>query len=145
MRPSKALANPSNRASRPAKRASNPVKRCCRSRTSAVSPNRRAPNSSRVMVSSLMASADAAFEADGEELLRLDGELHRQFLQDLLAEAVDDQRQCVLVGEAALAAIEQLVVGNLRGRRLVLDTRGWVMHLDIGHGVGAAAVADQQR
>src|SRR4051794_32410227 len=54
--------------------------------------------------------ADAAFEAHREEFLRLDRELHRQFLQDLLAEAVDDQRQGVLVGEAALAAIEQLVL-----------------------------------
>ena len=47
--------------------------------------------------------------------------------------------------EPALAAIEQLVVADLRGRRLVLDPGRGVAHLDIGHGVGAAAVADQQR
>src|SRR5205823_10310306 len=111
-----------NRASSPSKRASKPSNRCCRSRTSAVRPNSRAPNSSRVMVSSLIASSpDAAFEADGEELLRLDRELHRQLLQDVPAEPVDDQRQRILVGETALAAIEQLVLADLRGRRLVLD------------------------
>src|SRR5579862_10045579 len=55
-------------------------------------------------------SSDAAFEADRQQLLRFDRELHRQFLQDVLAEAVDDQRERVLVLDAALAAIEQLVV-----------------------------------
>src|SRR5215472_12442323 len=40
--------------------------------------------------------ADAALEADGQKLLRLDGEFHRQFLQHLLAETVDDQRHRVL-------------------------------------------------
>ena len=44
-----------------------------------------------------IASADAAFEADREQLLRLDRELHRQFLQHLLAEAVDDQRQRIFL------------------------------------------------
>src|SRR5260221_5380059 len=100
----------------------------------------------RLWISSIITGLpDAAFEADREELLRLDRELHRQLLQDVPAEAVDDQGQRVLVGEAALAAIEQLVVADLRGRRLVLDPGRRVAHLDIGNGVGAAAVADQQR
>src|SRR6185437_4558654 len=78
-------------------------------------------------------SSDAAFEADGEELLRLDREFHRQLLQHFLAEAVDDQRQRVLGAETALAAIEQLVIADLRGGGLVLDAGGGVAHLDIGH------------
>src|SRR5437764_9302036 len=140
MRPSKAIANPSNRASRPAKRASNPVKRCCRSRTSPVSAIRRAPNNSRVMVSSLISSADTALEAHRQQLLRLDGELHRQLLQHFLAKTVDDQRQRILIREAALAAVEQLVLADLRGRRLVLDLGRRIAHLDVGHGMGAAAI-----
>ena len=35
----------------------------------------------------LARSADAAFETDADEFLRLDGELHRQVLEDFLAEA----------------------------------------------------------
>src|ERR1700690_1813619 len=88
--------------------------------------------------------ADAAFEAHGEKLLRLDRELHRQFLQHLFAEAVDDQRQRVFLREPALPAIEELVVADLRGRGLVLDAGGGIAHLDVGHGVGAALLADQQ-
>src|SRR5437588_3003323 len=78
---------------------------------------------------------DAAFEADGQQLLRLDRELHRQLLQHLFAEAVDDQRQRVFVRKAALAAVEQLVLADLRGRRLVFDAGRRVAHLDIGHRV----------
>ncbi len=47
--------------------------------------------------------------------------------------------------EAALPAVEQLVLADLRGRRLVLDLRGRVLHLDVGEGVRAALVAEQQR
>ena len=45
----------------------------------------------------------------------------------------------------ALQAVEQLVVGNLRRRRLVLELRAGVLRLDIGHRMRAALVADQQR
>src|SRR5580704_10176320 len=54
--------------------------------------------------------ADTTFETDRQQLLRLDGELHRQLLQHFLAEPVDDQRQRVLIAQSALAAIEQLVL-----------------------------------
>src|SRR5882724_2851243 len=96
------------------------------------------------MVPSLRASADAALEADAEQLLRLDGELHRQVLQYLAAEAVDDRGDRVFRRKPALPAIEQLVVADLRGRRLVLDPRRAVPDLDIGHGVAAALGADEQ-
>src|SRR5215469_16180737 len=66
-------------------------------------------------------SPDAAFEADGQQLLGLDRKFHRQFFEHLLAEAVDDQRYRVFGVEAALPAIEQLVLADLRCRRFVLD------------------------
>src|SRR5574341_2146523 len=44
---------------------------------------------------------DAPLEAHTEQLLRLDGELHGQLAEDLLAEAPDDQRDRVLHGDAA--------------------------------------------
>src|SRR5439155_8361954 len=99
-RPAKRISSPENRVSSAPRRVSMPEKRCCSSRISAVSPKSRPPTNSSVTVSSLMASSpDAAFEADGEEFLRFDRELHRQLLQDVAAEPVDDQRQRILVGE----------------------------------------------
>src|SRR3954451_8643022 len=88
---------------------------------------------------------DAAFEAHGEQLLRLDRKLHWQFLEDLLAEAVDDQRQRILVRQAALAAVEELVLADLRRCRLMLDAGRGVAHLNIGNGMRAVSFADQQR
>src|SRR5262249_39725408 len=91
------------------------------------------------------ASADAAFEAHGEQLLRLDREFHRQLLEHFLAEPVDDQRDGILGTQTTLSAIEQLILADLRSRRFVLDAGRWVAYLDVGNGMGAAALADQQR
>src|SRR5215831_6241814 len=90
-------------------------------------------------------SPDAAFEADGQQLLGLDGKFHRQLFEHLLAEAVDDQRYRVFRAEAALPAIEQLVLADLRCRRFVLDPGRGVAHFDVRHGIRAAAVTDEQR
>jgi hypothetical protein len=76
--------------------------------------------------------------------LCLDGELHGKLLQHLAAEAVDHQGDRVFFREAALAAIEQLVLADPGGCRLVLDDGRAVLALDVGHGVRAAAVPDQE-
>src|SRR5690606_34175181 len=89
-------------------------------------------------------SSDRALQAHFQQLLGLDRELHRQLAEDLLAEAVDDQRDRVLLGDAAAAAVEQLVLADLGGGGLVLDRGAGVPHLDVGEGVGAALLADQQ-
>src|SRR5215210_8811184 len=90
-------------------------------------------------------SADAPLEVHGEQLLGLDGELHGELAEDLLAEAVDDHRDRVLGGDAALVAVEDLVLADLRGRRLVLHARRRVLHVDVREGVRAAPVADEER
>src|SRR5919202_6283281 len=90
-------------------------------------------------------SADAAFEADADELLGLDRELHGELLQHVLDEAVDDERHGLLLGEPALHAVEELRVRDLGRGRLVLDDGRGVLGLDIAHGVRPAVVADQQR
>ena len=81
----------------------------------------------RSLISSMRMSSSfsrtAAFEADAEQLLRLDRELHRQLLEDFLAEAVDDHVHRVLGRDAALLAVEDLVLADLRRRGLVLDLR----------------------
>src|SRR3546814_2415326 len=76
---------------------------------------------------------DAAFQRDADQLLRLDGELHGELLHDLAAEAVHHQGDGVLLRQAALAAVEQLVLADARGGRLVLDDRLAVLGLDVGH------------
>jgi hypothetical protein len=78
------------------------------------------------------------------KLLRFHREFHRQRLQHLLAEPVDHERHGLFLVHAALAAVEQLVVIDLRGRRLVLHAGRVVLDLDVGHRVRPAFVADQQ-
>src|SRR4029450_4601250 len=91
------------------------------------------------------ALADAPLEADADQLLRLGHELHGEMLEHIAHEAVDDERHRFLSRESALQTVEQLVVGDLGGGRLVLEGRGRVLRLDIGHGMRAAFVADQER
>src|SRR5262245_44487807 len=52
-------------------------------------------------------SSHAALQADRDQLLRLDGELHRELLQHVLDEAVDHQGGRLLGRQAALPAVEQ--------------------------------------
>src|SRR5688572_7188158 len=58
--------------------------------------------------------SDASFEADSQQFLRLDGEFHRQFAEDLLAESINDHVDCVFSRDAALITIENLVLSDLR-------------------------------
>src|SRR5215831_607697 len=76
-------------------------------------------------------SADAAFEADAEKFLGFDGELHGQFFEDLLAEAVDDHVDGVLGGKAALVAIENLVLTDFGSGGFMFDGGRSVFHLDV--------------
>ena len=69
--------------------------------------------------------SDAAFEADAQEFLRFDGEFHREFAEDFLAEAVDDHVDGVLRGDAALVAVKNLVLADLGGGGFVLDCDRW--------------------
>src|SRR5262249_13983316 len=92
-----------------------------------------------------IALPDTSFEADTEQLPRLDGEFHRQLPEDLLAEAADDHIHGVLRREPALTAAEDLVLADLRRRRLVLHHRRAVVDLQIRKRMRAAPIADQQR
>ena len=98
-----------------------------------------------VKVCDRAASSDAPFQTDAQEPLGLDRELHRQLLEHLAAEAVHDHGHGVLLGDPPLAAVEQLVVADLRRRRLVFDLGGRVLHLDVRERVGTAVAAEQQR
>src|SRR5690606_37906693 len=53
-----------------------------------------------------MPSSDGTFQTDIQQFLRLDGKLHRQLPEPLLADAVDNQRHRILLADAARAAVE---------------------------------------
>src|SRR5689334_5593439 len=59
-------------------------------------------------------SSDRTLQAHPEQLLRLHRELHGQLLQHLAREAVHDHRDRVLLRDAALPAVEELVLADLR-------------------------------
>src|SRR3954462_6728125 len=103
--------------------------------------------SSTIRISSVLfrSLSDTSLEANSQQLLRLDRELHRQLLEDLLAEPVHDHRDRVLGVEAPLLQIEDLVLADLGGGRLVLGGAGGVLHVDVREGVGPAPVSDQHR
>src|SRR5690606_5405545 len=88
---------------------------------------------------------DAALKRNADKLLGFDGEFHRQFLNDFLHEAIDDESDCLLFRNAALHHIEQLVFRNLGGGCLVFELRRGVLRLDIRHRMRAAIIADQER
>src|SRR5678815_1824751 len=67
--------------------------------------------------------SNAALQRNAQKLLCFDGEFHRQLLEHFLAEAIDDQAHRVFGRNAALSAIKDLVLADLRRRRLVLDLR----------------------
>src|SRR5271156_518602 len=66
-------------------------------------------------------SADRSLQAHTQQVLGLHREFHRQFLEHDLAEAAHDHVDRVLRGDTALQAVEQLVLADLRGARLVLN------------------------
>ena len=54
--------------------------------------------------------SNGSLQRHAQQLLRLDGKLHRQFLNHLLGIAVHYQADSLLRGYAALVAVEQLVL-----------------------------------
>src|SRR6187455_3280899 len=86
--------------------------------------------------------SNTALQRDAQELLRFDRELHRELTKYLAAESADDQVHGVFGREAALPAIEDLVLADLRRRRLVLHTRRRVLDVQVGERVRAALIAD---
>src|SRR2546428_2070227 len=91
-------------------------------------------------------SADGALEgqAHADQLLGFHRELHRELQEDLLAEAVDDHVRRVFGRDAARLAVEQLLIADLRGRRLVLHLRGRILDDDVRERERRARRAEQE-
>src|SRR6266508_1663636 len=70
--------------------------------------------------------ADGSLQAHSQQLLRFDSELHRQLAEHLAAKAIHDHRHRIFGGDAALLAVEELVLADLRRRRFMLHLRSGV-------------------
>src|SRR5688500_5733924 len=99
----------------------------------------------RFLISSMCVLSNRTLEAHAQQFLRFDRELHRQLAEDFLAEAADDHVDGVFRRQAALPAVENLVLADLRRRRFVFHLRRGVADFEIREGVRAALVADEQR
>src|SRR5437660_6041961 len=120
--------------------------RTCRSLTSSIGILNRSQKCGGALAAQLSKGlSNRPFQRDRDQLLRLDRELHRQLLQHVLDEAIDDEADGLLLAQPTLGAIEQHVLGDFRRRRLVLEGPRRILRLHIVHGVRAAFVADQER
>ena len=54
--------------------------------------------------------ADASFQTHAQQLLGFDGKLHGKLSKDLFAKAVDNQRNRLFRGNAALLAVKELIL-----------------------------------
>src|SRR5262249_32591739 len=80
-----------------------------------------------------------------QKLLRLDSKFHWQLTEDFFAEAIHNHVHRVLGRQAALIAVENLVLADLGSRSFVLDPGGGVFYFDIRGGMRSALVANEQR
>src|SRR5438309_12097110 len=84
-----------------------------------------------------MSLANTSLQTHAQKFLGLDCELHRQLAEDFATEAADDHRYGVLGLDAALLAIEKLILTDLRCRRFVFHHGCRIAHLDVRERVRA--------
>src|SRR5262245_29368848 len=90
------------------------------------------------------ALSDASLQTNAQKLLRLDGELHWQLAEHLLAESAHDHRHGVFGRDSPLAAIEELILADLRGRGLMFHLRFIIHDFKVRKSVRAALVSKKQ-
>src|SRR4051794_20956621 len=90
-------------------------------------------------------SANGPLHLELDEAVHLDRVLHRQLLDDRLDEAVDDQLAGLVLGDPARHQVEELLLTDLRDRRLVADVDVVLADADRGVGVRARRLVEQQR
>src|SRR6185436_16062310 len=94
---------------------------------------------------STWSSANRAFHLELDQPVHLNGVLERELLGDRLDEAGDDHRRRLVLGNPAAHQIEELLVADLRDRRLVTDVDLVLVDLDVRVGVGARVLVEDQR
>ena len=78
---------------------------------------------------------DAALKLHTKQTLGFDRKFHRQLQKHILAEAVNNQRDCIFLRDPALLQIEQLLLADFRGRSFMLHRRHGTVLLTVGGAV----------
>src|SRR3954447_21730112 len=90
-------------------------------------------------------SANRALHLELDQPVELDRVLHRQLFGDRLDEAVDDHLRSLLLVEAAALQVEELLVADLPGGRLLADVGVVLVDADRRVGVRARVLVEEQR
>src|SRR4051794_2956621 len=90
-------------------------------------------------------SANGALHLELDEAVHLHRVLHRELLYDRLDEAVDDQLAGLVLRDSAGHQVEELLLADLRHRRLVADVHVVLADPDRRVGVRARVLVEQQR
>src|SRR4051812_29333564 len=90
-------------------------------------------------------SANGALHLELDQAVHLDGVLHRELLDDRLDEPVDDQLRRLVLRDAARHQVEELLLADLRHRRLMADVDVVLADADRRVGVRTRALVEQQR
>src|SRR5690606_13439202 len=91
------------------------------------------------------ASAAAALHLQLDQSVQLDGLLQRQLPRDRLDEPAHHHRRRLLLGQPPAHQVEELLLADLRDRRLVPHVRRALLDLDVRERVRARRVVQQQR
>src|SRR5690606_4617780 len=89
--------------------------------------------------------ADRAFHLELDEAVHLDRVLHRQLLHNRLDEARDDHAERVGFADTPAHQVEELLLTDLRDRRLVADADIVLTDIDVRIGVRAALFVQDER
>ena len=86
-----------------------------------------------------------SFQTYAQEFPGFHGKLHREFVEHFLRIAVYNQTDGLLHGNAALVALEELILRNLTRGGFVLKDGRVVVNVHIGESMGATFGTQQQR
>src|SRR5438132_178155 len=87
--------------------------------------------------SSFFLLANGSLHLELDQPVHLDGVFERQLLRDRLDEAADDQRTRLRLGETPRHEVEELLLADLRDRRLVTEVDVVLVDADVRVRVGA--------
>src|SRR4051795_6111385 len=117
-----------------------------RKRGSSIAPSAASARSRRAasQLGEVAALANGALHLELDQAVHLDRILHRQLLDDRLDEAVDDQLGGLLLAQPVGHEVEELLLADLRDRRLMADVDVVLADADRRVGVRPALLVEQQ-
>src|SRR2546422_6102393 len=91
------------------------------------------------------ALTNRTFQLQTQQARRFNRKLHRELQKDILTKTVDDERDCILLRDAPLHQIEQLLFADARSRSFMLDLGAVVHYFDVRERVRAGVRTNQHR